>query len=89
MDECKCGGNCTPEITSVKVLGSGCAKCHKLLENTKEAMKNKGLSIEPEYVTDIEKAMAYGVMSFPALIINEKIASVGRVLKVSEIEALI
>ncbi len=77
------------KIVSVKVLGSGCAKCHKLLENVKVALKNKEIYIEAEFVTDIEKAMAYGVMSFPALIVNEKIASVGKVLSAEEIEKII
>ncbi len=85
MSECKCNGNCTPAISSIKVLGSGCAKCHKLLENTKKAVDGKKLDLEVEYITDIEKVMSYGIMSFPALLINDKIASVGRVLSVDEI----
>ena len=89
MGNCSCGGSCDSNITSVKVLGSGCAKCHKLLENTKTALKNKGIDADVDYVTDLQKVVSYGVMSTPALVINEKIASVGRVLSVSEIENLI
>lgn len=47
------------------------------------------LSIEVEYVTDLQRIMGYGVMSMPALVVNEKVASVGRVLEVDEIEALL
>lgn len=42
-----------------------------------------------EYITDMEKVMAYGVMSMPAIVINEKVVSMGKVLKVTEVENLI
>ncbi|WP_418496772.1 thioredoxin family protein [Enterocloster sp.] len=76
-------------ICCIKVLGSGCKSCHALLEATKEAVKNMGLTIEVEYVTDMEKIMKYGAMSMPALVINEQIASMGKVLKAAEIEKLL
>lgn len=74
---------------SIKVLGSGCKSCHALLEASKEAVRNMGLSTELEYVTDMEKVMEYGVMSMPALVINEKVVSMGRVLKAAEVEKLL
>ena len=52
-------------------------------------MKALGLSVEVEYITDMQKVMAYGVMSMPALVINEKVASMGRVLKAAEVEELL
>ena len=48
-----------------------------------------GLSLETEYVTDLQKIMEYGVMSMPALVINEKVAAAGKVLKPKEIEKLL
>ena len=45
--------------------------------------------MEVEYITDMEKVMSYGVMSMPALVVNEKVVSAGRVLKASEIEKLL
>ncbi|MCI9125561.1 MAG: thioredoxin family protein [Eubacterium sp.] len=66
----------------IKVLGSGCKSCHALLESTKEAVKAMGLSVEVEYVTDMQKIMEYGVMSMPALVVNEKVVSMGKVLKI-------
>ncbi|MBQ3211677.1 MAG: TM0996/MTH895 family glutaredoxin-like protein [Oscillospiraceae bacterium] len=74
---------------SIKVLGSGCKSCHALLEASKEAVRNMGLSTELEYVTDMEKVMEYGVMSMPALVVNEKVVSMGRVLKAAEVEKLL
>lgn len=72
----------------IKVLGDGCKNCHDLLENTKEAVKVMGLSVEVEYVTDMQKIMEYGVMSMPALVVNEKVVSMGKVLKVTDVEKI-
>ena len=88
----KAGNTCCPDgKMTVKVLGSGCKSCHALLENTQEAVKAMGKEndIQIEYVTDMEKIVQYGVMSMPALVICGKIASVGKVLKPSEIQALL
>ena len=48
-----------------------------------------GLPVEVEYITDMEKVMAYGVMSMPAIVVNEKVVSMGRVLKTAEVEKLL
>ena len=74
---------------SIKVLGSGCKFCYELYENTKEAVKNIGLSVEVEYVTDLEQVMRYGVMSMPGLVVDEKVASTGKVLKTADVEKLL
>lgn len=78
-----------PEIKSIKVLGLGCKSCHTMLENTKEAVKNLGIGVEVEYVTDIQKITGYGVMSMPALVLNEKVVSAGKVLKSADVEKLL
>ncbi|MGN0632394.1 MAG: thioredoxin family protein [Oscillospiraceae bacterium] len=76
-------------ITSVKVLGAGCKTCHKQFENAKQAVKAMGLSVEVEYITDMQKVMEYGVMSMPALVVNEKVVSSGKLLKADDIVKLI
>lgn len=85
--------DCCPEaengICCIKVLGSGCASCHAQFENAKEAVKKMGLSVEVEYITDLQKVMEYGVMSMPALVVNEKVVSMGKVLKPDDIEKLL
>ena len=48
-----------------------------------------GLTIKVEYVTDMEKIMQYGVMSMPALVVNEQVVSMGKVLKVNDVETLL
>ena len=84
-----CCGEAVNGICCIKVLGSGCKSCHALLEASREAIKNMGLSIEVEYITDMEKIMGYGVMSMPALMIDEKVVSVGKVLKAKDVEKLL
>ena len=76
-------------ICRIKVLGSGCKSCHALLEATQEAVHSMGFTIEVEYVTDMEKIMRYGVMSMPALVVNEKVVSMGKVLKSNDVIALL
>lgn len=80
----------TPEgICCIKVLGSGCKNCHALLESTKEAVRSMGLHVEVEYVTDMQQIMEYGVMSMPALVVNEQVVSMGKVLNAPDIERLL
>lgn len=89
----KTAGECCPEakdgLCCIKVLGSGCKNCHALLENTKEAVKAMGFDTEVGYVTDMQEIAKYGVMSIPAIIVNEKVVSMGKVLKAAEVEKLL
>ncbi|MFA7056711.1 MAG: thioredoxin family protein [Candidatus Cloacimonadales bacterium] len=73
----------------IKILGSGCAKCKKLEENVRKAVANKGVDATVEKVTDMDKIMDYGVMMTPALVIDEKVISAGKLLKVEEIAKLL
>ena len=76
-------------LESIKVLGAGCKSCHEMYENTRKAVKNAGIDVEVEYVTDMEKIMAYGIMSMPGLVVNEKVVSAGKVLKAADVEKLL
>jgi small redox-active disulfide protein 2 len=69
----------------IKVLGSGCKNCVTLKENTETALKEAGIEAEIVKVTDFKDIMAYGVMSTPALVIDEKVVSFGKVLKSKDI----
>lgn len=81
--------NIKNDILSIKVLGAGCKSCHEQYENTKKAVNNIGLNTEVEYITDLEKVMTYGVMSMPAIVVNEKVVSTGKVLKTNDVENLL
>ena len=76
-------------ICCIKVLGAGCKSCHEQYENTKEAVKAMGLSVETKYITDMQRVMEYGVMSMPAIVVNEKVVSQGKVLKAADVEKLL
>lgn len=76
-------------ILSIKVLGLGCPSCHAQYEQAKAAVKNMGQTVEVEYITDLQKVMSYGAMSMPAIVVNEKVVSMGKVLKAPDIEKLL
>ena len=59
------------------------------MKNAKKAVKNMGLDIEVEYITDMEKIAEYGIMTLPALVVDGKVVVMGKVLKAKEIEALL
>jgi small redox-active disulfide protein 2 len=73
----------------IKILGSGCKKCITLNENTQAALANLGREAQVIKVTDFAEIAAHGVMSTPALAIDDKVVSVGKVLTVSEVEKLL
>ena len=85
---CCCGAP-VEGICCVKVLGAGCKSCHEQYENAKAAVKALGLDLEVEYITDMEKVMGYGVMSMPAIVVNEKAVSMGKVLETADVEKLL
>ncbi len=93
---CGCAGGCDSESmeqaeaaktegASVKVLGSGCAKCNALELATKAALEQLGMDTTIEHVTDFAKIASYGVMSTPALVVDGKVVSYGKVLKTEEV----
>ena len=90
-ESCCCGGNCNAETVkaaeesktsgaSVKILGSGCAKCNQL-----EALKSLGMDTTIDHITDFGQIAAYGVMSTPALVVDGKVVAYGKVLKTDEV----
>ena len=85
---CCCGAP-IEGICCIRVLGAGCKSCHQQYEYVQEAVYQMGLDTEVEYITDMEKIMEYGVMSMPAIVINDKVVSTGKVLQVAEIEKLL
>lgn len=52
-------------------------------------VKAMGISVEVEYITDLKKVMEYGVMSVPALVVNNKVVSTGKVLKTENVQKLL
>lgn len=73
---------------NVKILGTGCKKCKELERNTIEALHELNVAAEVEKVEEIREIMKYKVMSTPALVIDEKVVSAGKLLTVQEIKQL-
>lgn len=65
---------------NIKILGTGCRNCKILEQNVVEALRLTEKEATIEKVTDIEKIMAYGVMSTPGLVINDEVKMIGKVL---------
>lgn len=73
----------------IKILGSGCKKCGMLAENALAAAHAAGKTAEIVKVTDFAEIAGYGVMSTPALVVDEKLIASGKVLTIDEISALL
>jgi small redox-active disulfide protein 2 len=93
---CCCGGSCEAESmakveaaktegASVKILGSGCARCNQLEAAAKAALEQLGMDTTIDHVTDFAQIAAYGVMTTPALVVDGKVVSYGKVLKTEEV----
>lgn len=74
---------------TIKILGACCKKSTETFENTKLAVKEMGLDVEVENIGDIIEISKYGVMSTPALVIDEKVVSYGKLLKPKDIIKII
>ncbi len=93
---CNCSCNCNNKTLEnntvlkdekgIKILGTGCKKCEELKENVKKALEELDLDIPVEHITDLIQISSYGVMSTPALVIDGKVLSYGKILKPSQIK---
>ena len=74
---------------NIKILGSGCARCHQLEKTTKEVVKEMGIDATIEEVKDINKIVEYALLTTPGLVINEELVCAGRVPAKAEVARLI
>lgn len=76
-------------MKKLQVLGPGCLKCRQLAENTEAAAQALGLEYELVKVTDIKAIMGFGVMTTPALVVDDRVLVTGKVPEVAEIKKLL
>jgi small redox-active disulfide protein 2 len=69
----------------IKILGSGCAKCQRLEQLTRDVAAELGIDAQFDHVREIDKIMAYPVMTTPALVIDEVVKASGRIPSKDEI----
>ena len=64
-------------MTTIKILGTGCPSCQSMYSTVKQIIAREKMDVEVEYVQDIQRILSYGVMSTPALVVNEKVIMIG------------
>ncbi|NTV71531.1 MAG: thioredoxin family protein [Azonexaceae bacterium] len=62
----------------IKILGSGCPKCNRLEQLTRDAVAELGMEATFEHVKEMDKIMAYPIMTTPALVVDEQVMVSGR-----------
>ena len=77
------------EKMKIQVLGSGCKTCKKLFEITEQAVAELELSEKVDYITDVQKIVAMGLMQSPVLAINGKPVMVGFSSDIEKIKKII
>ncbi len=73
-------------MKKIKVLGSSCSKCEKLMANAETAAKALGIEYRIEKVTKVNEISDFGVMMTPAFAVDDDVKSIGKVLSVEEIK---
>lgn len=76
-------------MKTIKVLGTGCAKCKQVEAIVKEVVAAEGIEATVEKVEDIQKIMAYNVMMTPAVVVDEVVKIKGKVPSKEEVKALL
>jgi len=74
---------------NIKILGTGCSKCKTLEKLTREVVEQYGIEATITKVEDIVEIMKYGIMSTPALVVDEKVEIKGRVPSIDEIKKIL
>ena len=72
-------------MLSIKVLGPGCSKCRTLEAKVKDIVAKNNIDASISKVEDVNEMMSYGIMMTPALVVNEKVKSFGKVPKDDQI----
>ena len=73
----------------IKILGTGCPNCVRLEANARKAVEELGIQAEIAKVTDMEQIIGYGIMSTPALVVDEQVMSYGSIPGTEEIKEML
>jgi small redox-active disulfide protein 2 len=73
----------------IQILGTGCPKCKRLIENVEAAVRDLHVGAQIEKVTDLNEITKFGVMMTPALVVDGEVKCVGTVPSVEDIKRLV
>lgn len=76
-------------MTTIAVLGPGCANCRALYERTRQAARELGLECEVEKITDLNVILGYRVLATPALVVDGEVKLAGRVPSVEQLKEVL
>ena len=76
-------------MKKIQILGPGCSRCAQLKDNANQAVQQLGIEASVEKVEDINEITAFGVMMTPALVIDNEVKVVGKVVSAAEIVGLL
>jgi len=74
------------DIMEIKILGTGCARCKTLEDITRKVVKENSIDAEIIKVDDIVEIMKFNIMTTPALVVNGKVITKGRIPSADEIK---
>ncbi len=74
-------------MENIKILGTGCSKCRATMKVVETVAKEHNFTGQIEKVEDIAQIIGYGVISTPAIIIDEKIVFTGGVPSKEQVES--
>jgi small redox-active disulfide protein 2 len=77
------------KMLRIKILGAGCSNCERLYEVTRKAVESLGVEAEIAKITDYPEMMKYNILQTPALVIEEKVVTAGRVPSLAEMTSML
>ena len=76
-------------MKTIKILGTGCAKCKQTEAVIRETLSEMGVEADIEKVEDMQKIMEYDIMSTPAVVLDGTVKMAGRVPSKKEVRAML
>ncbi len=73
----------------IEIIDTGCQTCSGLEDNVREALEKTGTKAEVILVNDFDKIIEKGILSTPAIIINDEIKTSGQIISVEQIKGLL
>ena len=73
-------------MKQIQILGSGCARCNQVEENARKAVEELAIEAKIDHVTKFDEIIEFGVTNTPALVVDQKVVSSGRIISVEEIK---